>query len=185
MKDKGNFQQCYNAQTSVETGSLLIVGHHLTNAANDKEQLQPALAAVSPAAGPVKRVLIDSGFYSEEAVCAVENPPAGPTVYAAQKRQPHGRTISQLEKRPDPPAPPVGAGLSARMAHRLSTAEGALLYALRKQTVEPVFGIIKEAMGFRRFHLRGLQNVALEWTLVTLAYNLKRLFALRMPLPTA
>jgi len=64
------------------------------------------------------------------------------------------------------------------MAHRLATEEGRKLYALRKQTVEPVFGIIKEAMGFRRFMLRGIEKAALEWTLVTTAYNIKRLFGL-------
>ena len=64
------------------------------------------------------------------------------------------------------------------MAHRLKTPEGRQLYALRKQTPEPVFGIIKSALGFRQFLLRGLDNVRGEWTLVTMAYNMKRLFAL-------
>jgi hypothetical protein len=64
------------------------------------------------------------------------------------------------------------------MAHRLATAEGKALYGLRKQTVEPVFGIIKEVIGFRRFMLRGKEKAGLEWTLVSAAYNLKRLFGL-------
>ena len=71
------------------------------------------------------------------------------------------------------------------MAHRLDTAEGKQLYALRKQTVEPVFGIIKQAIGFRRFMLRGIENASLEWTLVTTSYNLKRLFNLGMSLRRA
>ena len=93
-------------------------------------------------------------------------------------RQAHGRSIAQLEKQPDPPALPEGAALAEVMAHRLATAEGKALYGLRKQTVEPVFGIIKEVLGFRRFMLRGKEKAGLEWTLVSTAYNLKRLFGL-------
>jgi hypothetical protein len=70
------------------------------------------------------------------------------------------------------------------MAHRLETKAGKDLYGLRKQTVEPVFGIIKEVLGFRRFLLRGLDNVSLEWTLVSTSYNLKRLFNLGMRIKT-
>lgn len=182
MKDKGSFQQCYNAQAAVEADTMLIIGAHLTDAPNDKQQLQPGLAALSPAAGDVSRVLVDSGYYSAEAVRAVEGEDAdgGPRVYAAMKRQPHGRGVADLESRPDPPAPPPGAPLSEIMAHRLATAGGRELYALRKQTVEPVFGIIKEAMGFRRFTLRGLEKAGQEWSLVATAYNIKRLFGLGM-----
>jgi hypothetical protein len=86
--------------------------------------------------------------------------------------------VAQLEERPDPPTPPEDATMAEIMRHRLETKAGKKLYALRKQTVEPVFGIIKEAMGFRRFSMRGLEKVDLEWTLVTAAYNLKRLFHL-------
>jgi hypothetical protein len=76
---------------------------------------------------------------------------------------------------PEDPAPT----LVEKMKHRLKTREGKALYALRKQTVEPVFGIIKSVMGFRQFSLRGLENVQNEWTLVCLAWNLKRMAALR------
>lgn len=176
MKDKGSFQQCYNAQAAVDTATMLIVGGHLTDAPNDKQQLAPGLASISPAAGKIRGVLVDSGYYSEEAVKAAEE--GGLTVHAAQKRQPHGRSVADLEQRPDPPAPPEDAAFSEIMAHRLATAAGRKLYALRKQTVEPAFGIIKEAMGFRRFTLRGLQKADLEWTLVRTAYNLKRLFGM-------
>ena len=118
----------------------------------------------------------------------------GPVVYAATGRQPHGRSVESLEKRADPPAPEPGAGTAAVMAHRLSTQAGRALYALRKQTIEPVFGIIpsagsgprgKAALGFERFSLRGLGKVRTEWTLVTLAYNLKRLFHLGARLQAA
>ena len=95
------------------------------------------------------------------------------------KRHGHGRTVAQLEAHADPPRPPEGASVAEVMAWRLDAAEGKKLYGLRKETVEPVFGIIKEAIGFRRFMLRGLEKVSLEWTLVTTSYNLKRLFNLK------
>ena len=157
---------------------MLIVGQHLTDAPNDKQQLRPGLESVSPAAGKVTRVLVDSGYFGDGSVTGVEEGGDGPEVYAAMKRQSHGRSVGQLEKHPDPPAPPEGAPLGEIMAHRLSTAGGKALYGLRKQTVEPVFGIIKEVIGFRRFMLRGKEKAGLEWTLVSAAYNLKRLFGL-------
>lgn len=180
MKDGGGFEQCFSAQAAVEVDTMLVVGQQVCNAPNDKQQLVPTLDSVSPAIGEFSNALADSGYYSEEAVTAVENGGAGPTVYAAMRRHPHGRSTQQLEKRDDPPAPPPDASVAERMAHRLSTKAGQELYGLRKQTVEPVFGIIKEALGFRRFLLRGLEKANLEWTLVTTSYNLKRLFNLGM-----
>ena len=81
--------------------------------------------------------------------------------------------------RPEPAAPGPEASAKEVMAHRVKTAAGKALYKLRKQTVEPVFGIIKEVMGFRRFRLRGRAKVGLEWTLVCVSYNLKRMFTLK------
>lgn len=126
--------------------------------------------------------MIDSGFYSEQAVRAVEQTRAGQlsgtTVYAAMERKSHHRGVADLEKKEEPPAPPVGASMSEIMKHRLARTDGRNQYKLRRQTVEPVFGIIKSALGFRRFMLRGLAKVKLEWTLVCAAYNLKRLHRL-------
>lgn len=190
MKMRGGFEQCYNAQAAVDTATMLIVGGHVTDQANDKQQLVPVLAGVSPAVGPVDAALADSGYYSDAAVCEAESSGdgtagSGPKVYAAFKRQRHGRSVAQLEVRSDPPAPPPEATTAERMAHRLDTEEGSKLYGLRKQTVEPVFGIIKEVIGFRRFMLRGMEKVGLEWTLVSTSYNLKRLFALGMKVSRA
>ena len=185
MKDGGSFNQCFNAQAAVEVETMLVVGGHVCNAPNDKQQLEPAVASVSPVVGSVSGVLADSGYYSAEAVTAVEDGDNGPRVLAAMKRHRHGRSVKQLEKRDDPPAPPPGASVAEVMAHRLETKAGKDLYGLRKQTVEPVFGIIKEALGFRRFLMRGLEKVDLEWTLVTTSYNLKRLFNLGMRLKGA
>ena len=185
MKDGGSFEQCFNAQAAVEVETMLVVGQHVCNAPNDKQQLEPALGSVSPVVGSVSEALADSGYYSKEAVTEVEDGGRGPTVYAAMKRHHHGRSVEQLEKRDDPPAPPPGASVAELMAHRLETKAGKDLYGLRKQTVEPVFGIIKEALGFRRFLMRGLDKVDLEWTLVTTSYNLKRLFNLGMRIKEA
>ena len=177
-----HFEQAYNAQAAVEIESRLIVGAPVVNAPNDKEQLAPTFAAIVAEAGPVAGVLIDSGFVSEKAVKQIEatadGQPTGVRVLAAVKRDAHGRTVAQLEKRDDPPAPPPDAPFLEHLALRVATQAGRQRYRQRQQTVEPVFGIIKQAMGFRRFSLRGLGKVRLEWTLVTLAYNLKRLFTL-------
>ena len=89
-----------------------------------------------------------------------------------------GRTVADLESKMDPPPPAEDASTLDKVKHRMNTAEGRALYKLRKQTVEPVFGIIKHALGFRQFHLRGHPKVDLEWNLVCLAYNVRRLFKL-------
>jgi transposase len=185
MKTTGmNFEQAYNAQAAVEVESRLIVGQRVTTAGPDQRQLVPTVRAIVPQVGPVKEVLADSGFYSELGVTALEA--SGQlTVLAAVKREKHGRTVAQLERHVDPPPPPPGARLTERMVHRTQTAAGRKRYKLRQQTVEPTFGIIKEVLGFRRFSLRGEAKVALEWTLVTLAFNLKRLHRLGANLQTA
>jgi transposase len=174
-----HFEQAYNAQAAVETDSRLVVGARVTNAPNDKQQLVPTLAAVPVLVREqVCAVLADNGFYSAAAVARIEAN-GGPTVYAAVEKTPHHRTVADLEKRPDPPPPPADAEPQQRMRQRLQTAAGRALYRLRQQTVEPVFGILKEALGFRRFRLRGQVGVELEWTLVCLAYNLRRLHRLQ------
>ena len=188
MKTGQGFQQCYNAQAGADTDSRLIVGPRVTNAPTDKQQLGPNLAAIAEHV-PVKNVLIDSGFVSEAAVVKAESSvngsESGIVVYAAIKREAHGRTIAQLEAHEDPPHPGSEASFSERMLHRTATAAGRALYKLRQQTIEPIFGIIKEALGFRRFLLRGLDKVSLEWELVCLAYNFKRLHRLNAQLRPA
>jgi transposase len=177
-----HFEQAYNAQAAVEVDSRLIVGQRVTNITNDQRQLVPTVRAIEPCVGAVKEVLVDSGFVSEAAVKTLEmneaGQPRGLIVLAPRKREPHGRNVTQLERRQDPPAPAAGAPFAERMIHRMATAAGRLRYKLRQQTVEPTFGIIKEVMGFRRFSMRGESKAALEWTLVSLAFNLKRLHRL-------
>ena len=185
----GGFEQCYNAQAAVEVESRLIVGQRVSDAPNDRQQLVPSLAAIAAAAGPVSEALIDSGFLSEAAVRAIETradgTPSGVRVLAALGRERHGRRVADLEKKAAPPEPASDAPWAEHMAHRVATKAGRARYKLRQQTVEPIFGIIKAAMGFRAFRLRGLAGAATEWTLVTLAYNLRRLHRLGAPLRAA
>ena len=177
-----HFEQSYNAQAAVEAASRLIVGQRVSQAPNDKQELVATLQAIPAQVGTLEAVLIDSGFYSENAVQAVEQSAEGQvrstTVYAAMERKSHHRNVSDLEKKEDPVPPPTGASASEVMKHRLRTAAGKQKYKLRQQTVEPVFGILKSVLGFRGFLLRGWEKVNLEWTLICAAYNLKRLHRL-------
>jgi DDE family transposase len=173
----------------VEVDSRLIVGQRVSQAPNDKQELVLTVAAIAPPVKSVESVLTDSGFYSEAAVQKVEQTPegqpSGTTVYAALEKKDHHRTVSDLEQKPQPAAPQPGASIGEVMQHRLKTAEGKAKYKLRQQTVEPVFGIIKSVLGFRQFLLRGVEKVGLEWELVCLAYNLKRLHLMKAGLKTA
>jgi len=174
-----HFEQAYNAQAAVDIDSRLIVAQRVSDQPNDKEQLAPTVKALpKEVGGDLREVLADSGFASEAAIREVECD-GGPTVLAAVERTSHHRTVEDLERREDPPEPPPEAPRLERMRWRLRTRAGKALYKLRQQTVEPVFGIVKEVMGFRRFRLRGLARVNVEWTWVCLAYNLKRLHRLQ------
>ncbi len=173
----GGFEQCYNAQAVVAAGSLLVLAGDVVQAPNDKQQVEPilaALAALPEALGKAENLLADTGYFSETNVdmCAT----AGVDPLIAQGRQSHHPKLDERTT-DDPPAPDNPTPVEA-MRHRLQTKAGKALYALRKQTPEPVFGIIKSVMGFRQFSLRGLEKVRGEWKLVTMAWNVKRLFAL-------
>ena len=175
----GGFDQCYNAQAVVAAGSMLVVAPEVTQAANDKEQLVPMLKklkALPKELGRTRRILADSGYASEKSVesCAA----AGIEPLIALKRQRHHQTWRQRFAA-GPKPPPESASAMDKMRYRLKTPAGRKLYALRKQTPEPVFGIIKSVMGFRQFRLRGLKSAQGEWSLVTMSWNLKRMFALQ------
>jgi transposase len=174
----GGFDQCYNAQAAVATGSLLIVANDLTQAANDKQQLKPLidkLRALPGKLGRVKRALADSGYLSQANVEHCAQAHIEPLI--AIKRERHNARWKERFAE-DPKAPPASASAMQQMAHRLKTRRGKKLYALRKQTPEPVFGIIKSVMGFRQFLLRGFEHVKGEWNLVTMSWNIRRMFAL-------
>ena len=162
------FQQAYNVQAGVDTETLLVVTETVTPHANDKQEIEPALKALEELAEPLGQagaLLADNGYYSEANVRACEA--AGVTPYIAMGRERHRLPVEQRWT-PPPPLDP-DAGPVEAMAHRVSTLEGRAIYAKRKSTVEPVFGIIKSVLGFRQFHLRGLDDVSGEWTLVSMA----------------
>lgn len=173
-----HFDQAYNAQAAVDTGSYLIVSELVTDAPNDKEQLNPVLENIPSGTVTPSIVLADTGYFSDAAVKKAEAD-SGCTVLCAIEKTGHHRMVADLEKQPVPAQPPSDATIKEQMKHRLKTPEGKANYNLRKQTVEPVFGIIKEVLGFRRFSMRGKEKVSTEWTLVCLSYNLKKLFTLR------
>ena len=173
----GGFEQCYNAQAVVTAGSLLVVAADVSQATNDKRQLAPMLGklAVLPAdLGKPETLLADTGYFSAANVETCQA--AGIEPLIALGREAHHPSLDERFAAA-PPAPENPTPVEA-MAHRLKTPEGKKLYAQRKHTPEPVFGIIKSVLGFRQFLLRGLDHVRGEWNLVTMAWNLKRMFAL-------
>jgi len=174
----GGFEQSYNAQACVDIDSMLIVENHITQNANDKKEIEPALEALNSLPknlGKVETLLADAGYFSKNNVdlCIKE----GIQPYISTNRDKHNISLDQrFPKQPEPIA--ANADAVAQMVHRMKTPEGKILYAKRKQTVEPVFGIIKAAMGFRQFLLRGLKSVEGEWNLVCMAWNIKKLYAM-------
>ena len=170
----GGFEQAYNAQAAVDTDSMLVVATGLTQATNDKQQVMPMLErlqALPQELGRVKRLLADTGYASERNINACVDAKVQPLI--ALGREAHYGDL--LERFTEPP-PPTGQPTPLEaMRHRLKTRRGRKLYALRKCTVEPVFGLIKRAMKFRQFSLRGLNGARGEWDLVCMAWNLKRM----------
>ena len=173
----GGFEQSYNAQAAVAAGSMLVVAIDVVQAPNDKQQIEPMLGkigALPEELGEAETLLADTGYFSAGNVEACEK--AGIEPLIAMGRQPHHPPLDERFE-PTPLAPKNPTPVEG-MAHRLKTPEGRDLYALRKQTPEPVFGIIKSALGFRQFSMRGLEKVRGEWSLVTMAWNMKRMFVL-------
>jgi hypothetical protein len=157
---------------------MLIVTNTVSNASNDKQQLEPVvdrIIALPEELGSVETMLADSGYFSSTNVAACHAAKMEPLIPPG--RQGHNQTWQKRFEKP-PPEPVEPTEVDA-MLHRLKTDDGKKLYALRKQTPEPVFGIIKSVMGFRQFSLRGLDKVTGEWNLVTMAWNIKRMFVLR------
>jgi transposase len=176
----GGFDQCYNAQAAVATGSLLVLATEVSQACNDKEQLEPMieqLRGLPQELGQVEQLLADTGYLSAANVEACAAAGIEPLIAVGREGH-HIRWQERFAAAPEAPQP--DATPMQKMVHRLKTPEGRKLYGLRKQTPEPVFGIIKAAMGFRQFLLRGLKNVRGEWDLVTMSWNIKRMFALQV-----
>ncbi len=174
----GGFEQCFNAQAGVDTKTMLVVTAHVTQATNDKREIAPVLdklEALPATLGQPCALLADTGYFSAANAQACQASGIEPML--SMKRESHHMAL--LERfAPDAVAPQTDDPV-AKMAHRLSTKTGRALYGLRKQTVEPVFGIIKRVMGWRQMSMRGLDKARGEWSLVTMAWNIKRLHVLR------
>jgi transposase len=174
----GGFEQGYNAQAGVDIDTHLIVEEHVTAHTNDKQEVAPALenlAALPDELGEVEALLADTGYHSKANVERCDSAEIEPLIPA--KRE--GHNLPLAERFGEDPAPPNDPTPVEATAHRLQTRAGKALYAKRKSTVETVFGIIKQVMGFRQFLLRGLRAVQGEWALVCIGWNLRRLFVLK------
>ena len=173
--DKG-FDQHYNVQVAVDQDSRLIAGNTVSNHVNDQGEAIPTVDAIPAELGKPKAAALDNGYWSPSNIEELKT--RGIEPYIATGRDSHHLSWQErFAQEPEPP--PQGASLIVKMAYKLKTDIGKHIYGLRKSTVEPVIGIIKETLGFRQFSLRGMLAVAGEWCLVCLAYNLKRLHVLR------
>jgi transposase len=173
--NNGGFDQDYNVQAAVEQRSLLIVANTLSNHPNDKQEAVPTLDAIPSVIGKPEAGAMDNGYFSAHNV--TEFQARGVEPYIATGREPHHPCWQDYFKEQTAP-PPDNATPKEKMAYKLQTDIGQAIYGLRKCTVEPVIGIIKEILGFRQFSLRGLLKTAGEWNLVCIAFNLKRLHTL-------
>lgn len=175
--DAHEYRQAYNAQAVVDAdGSQLVLATHLTRCPADAPSFLALILAMTAMAGLPRRVLADAGFANGAAVAGLQQRGIDPLV-AVGRTQPH----RPYDFRPPPDAKPprvIRDPWRVEMKARMETDDAKAHYKKRKQTVEPVFGIIKSAMGFRRFSLRGIGKAATEWSLVTLAYNCKRMVTL-------
>lgn len=167
LKGPDGFLQGYNTQIAVEPVFQLIVGQRVTQAANDKQQMVPLVEAIEEQSGQKPEVIVaDSGYCSDDNL-----------KYLAQKKL-EGLVATEKQKhgQPNQPCPrgplPKGVSRVERMGRKLETKAGAAVYATRKFIVEPVFGQIKHARGFRQFLLRGIEKVQGEWALICLTHNL-------------
>lgn len=175
MKTSKGFDQCYNGQ-AVVNDDMIIVGAYSNAHANDKQEFIPAVNSVpEEILTEVTTAVADNGFYSEENISACEQKNIVPII--STSREKHNSFLNDILSTAYDPVPCVTP--AEKMAHKLKSAEGKEIYKRRKQTVEPVFGIIKEVLGFRRFSLRGEAETDAEWSLVCTAYNLKRFFTIQ------
>ncbi len=179
MKNSNNsgFDQHYNTQVAVEHDHMLIVANRLSDHPNDKQEAIPTLDAVPTEIGKPKAGAMDNGYFSLHNITEFEA--RGIEPYIATGREPHYHSWQDYFKEQEAP-PSDEATPKEKMAYKLQTQIGKAIYGLRKCTVEPVIGIIKEVLGFRQFSLRGLQKAAGEWNLVCIGYNLKRLHTLML-----
>ena len=173
MKGADGFVQAYNAQIGVEPDLQLIVGQQVTQAANDKQQMQPLVEVMQEQSGQKPaEVVSDSGYCSEANLKYLERKKI--EGFVAVDRESYRDREQACPRGPLP----TGATRVDRMRRKLQTKKGAAIYSTRKTIVEPVFGQIKQARGFRQFLLRGLKKVQGEWAIICLTHNILKLHRL-------
>jgi transposase len=171
MKGPDGFVQAFNTQVTVESVSQLIVGQTVTQESNDKQQVAPMVAIVEEQAGQKpKELLADSGYCSEKNLEYLERNKID--AYVATNRRKHGEQRVTCKRGPLPKS----ATRVDKMNRKLQTKAGAKVYVARKSIVEPVFGQIKHARGFRQFLMRGIEKVKAEWALVCTTHNILKLY---------
>ena len=175
------YTQSYNAQVAVDAdGAQLILSHHVTTCASDANELEPAVNNIPASIGTPDKVLADTGYANANTIERMEKD--GHDLYVAVSRN-TGSSQRRYDFRPESvsarPEKKITDPRTLAMKEKLATEEGRRIYAKRKHTVEPVFGIIKQVMGYRQTLLRGIEKVSGDWGLVCLAYNVKRLFSLQ------
>jgi hypothetical protein len=177
----GGFEQAYNAQAAVDMETMIVVATDLSQHPNDKQELEPVVETLSKLPddlGEIKNVVADTGYYSEHNVKVCEQHKLQPLI--AHGRQPHHPPLAELIARDESGGnESISDDPVQRMKDMLKDDVGRALYAKRKTTVEPVFGIIKHVMGFRQFSMRGLKKAKGEWSIVCMAWNIRRLFTLQ------
>lgn len=178
MKNSNNsgYDQHYNVQVAVDQDSFLIVSHTVSNHPNDQNEAIPTLSAVPKEIGKPNAAALDNGYFSSNNISRMKD--LGVEPYIATGREPHHKSWKDYFSEEQLIAPPEDATPMVKMAFNLKTEIGKAIYRLRKCTVEPVIGIIKEILGFRQFSLRGSEGVSGEWALVCIAFDIKRLHTL-------
>ena len=174
---RSEYRQSYNAQAAVDAdGTQLILGKNVSQCASDANELVPTVAAIPQSIGKPTTVLADTGYANGEAVAELQSDDID--VLVATSGDNHRRAHDLRPTPPEKPQREIKAEWVKEMKKKLQSEAGKNKYRKRKQTVEPVFGIIKHAMKFRQFLLRGIEKVRGEWSLVALAYNCRRLHTL-------
>ena len=164
LKTKDGYIQGYNAQAAVDAGAQIIVAHSLTHSMSDQDQLVPLIDGIKDNLGrKPKEASADAGYCSEANLAALAEREV--SAYIATGRSKHAATVKRT----------INGPLTKAMRDKLKRAGWRSRYRFRKQIVEPVFGQIKQARGFRQFLLRGVENVKAEWALICTAHNLTKL----------
>lgn len=177
------FTQSYNAQAAVDAdGSMLILSGYVTNNGNDTNELEPLITGIDPRLGKVDTALGDNGYVNVYAIERLEDDGIESLIPVTSEDGNCKRNYDFTESK-EPKPKRIRDKRLKQMHAKMQTKEAKQKYRKRKETVEPVFGIIKSVLGFREFLLRGLEGVNIEWDLIKIAYNLKRMYAISKAAP--